>query len=167
MINEKIKSNRKFNIIDVFVIILAVICILGIYFRGRIKEWIGIDKQLSEYQLSFKVSNIKYTSEKHFVIGEKIFLDTPELELGTIDGSCVILSSEIYLKKTDGTTVKVNYPKNSYIDITGNIRCVGTEREDGFYLSGTYSIAPGMTLNVHTEMLDFTLTVTDISKYTN
>lgn len=165
MSNEKVKIKKKFNIIDIIIIVLVILCVVGIYFRGQITEWIGIDKQLSEYKLTFKVSEIKYTSGEYFTGGTKVYLDSPKLELGVIDGNCTVLPAEVYLEKADGTVVRVDYPKDSYVDISGSIKCLGAEREDGFYLAGSYSITPGMTLKVHTDMLDFTITVTDITQY--
>ncbi|MBQ1244422.1 MAG: hypothetical protein IIX94_01595, partial [Clostridia bacterium] len=64
----------------------------------------------------------------------------------------------------DGAPVKVIYPKDTYIDLLGKIKCMGIMKEDGFCLDGTYSLAPGSTVNVRTEMLNFTIIITDISK---
>lgn len=163
--SKKFFEKRKFNIIDAFIIILALICVLGIYFRSQITEWIGIDKQLSEYKIVFKVSEIKYTSGKYFISGGELFLDSPDIQLGTIDGNCTFVPSEVYLELGDGVFAQSTYPKDTYIDVFGAVKCTGAVREDGFYLEGSYSITPGMKLNVHTEMLDFTLTVTDIVEY--
>ena len=165
MSNTNAKIKRRFNIVDAVIIILVVLSIVGIYFRSQITEWIGLDKQLSEFRISFKVSEIKYTSDKYFVSGGKVYLDSPDMELGTIDGNCTFLPAEVYLEKADGSFVRADYPKDSYIDVNGSIKCVGAEREDGFYLAGSYSITPGMTLHVHTDMLDFVITVTDIVEY--
>ena len=165
MSGNNVNVKRKFNIIDVIIIVLVILCIVGIYFRSRITEWVGIDKQLVEYRLSFKVSEIKYTSSEYLSTGEKIYLDNPDLELGTIDGNCTVLPAEVYLEKNDGTLIRVDYPKDSFVDISGSLKCMGTEREDGFYLAGSISISPGMKLKVHTEMLDFTITITDIVKH--
>ena len=57
--NSEKKLGRRFNIIDVFLIILVVLCVLGIYFRAEIAEKIGLEKDLEEYKVSFKISEIR------------------------------------------------------------------------------------------------------------
>ena len=44
---EKNRS-RRFNIIDVFLIVLVILCVLGVYFRAEIAEKLGIEKDLEE-----------------------------------------------------------------------------------------------------------------------
>ena len=158
------RSARKFNVIDLFIIILVLLCVLGIVFRSQISEWIGVEKNVEEYKLSFEVSEIRYTSDKYFQAGSKVYIDSGNALLGTIDGNCTILPSEVYVEGPDGVPVKVNCPKDTYIDISGVIKCLGIEKDGGFYLSGTYAIAPGSQLKVHTEMINFIITVTEISK---
>ena len=162
--SEKTNAKRRFNLIDAIIIVLVILCIVGIYFRSQITQWIGIDRQLSEYKMTFKVSEIKYTSERYLASGKRIYLDTPAMELGTIDGNCTVSPAETYIEQTDGSLIVAQYPKDTYIDVMGSIKCSGTQREDGFYLAGSYSIAPGMKINVHTEMLDFVITVIDITE---
>lgn len=158
------QSERKFNIIDVFIIILVLLCVLGIVFRSQMAEWIGVEKKTEEYKLSFKVSEIRYTSDKFFQAGSSVYLDSGNALLGTIDGNCTILPAEVYVDGPDGVPVKVNCPENTYIDVNGVIKCLGIEKDGGFYLGGTYSVAPGSELKVHTEMMNFVITVTEISK---
>ena len=160
---EKNRS-RRFNIIDVFLIVLVILCVLGIYFRAEIAEKLGIEKDLEEYKISFKVNEIRYTSAEYLQSGNAVYFESGNVLLGTIDGKCQERPSEVYIDGPDGAPVKVIYPKDTYIDLFGTIKCTGILKEDGFYLGGTYSLAPGSTLNVRTEMLNFTIIITDISK---
>ncbi len=158
------KAKRRFNIIDAFIIILVLLCALGIYFRGQITEWIGVEKNVEEYQLSFKVSEIRYTSGKYFYTGSKIYLDNGDINMGTIEGNCTILPAEVYVTGSDGEPVLSNYPKDTCIDVLGKIKCEGLEKNGRFYLNGNYSLAPGSSVSVHTETIDFVMTITEIAK---
>ena len=162
--NPEKRSGRRFNIIDVFLIVLVILCVLGIYFRGQIVEKIGIDKDLQEYTVSFKIEEIRYTSADYLQSGNAVYFDGGNILFGTIDGKCQERPAEVYIDGADGVPVKVNYPKDTYIDVLGRIKCDGLMKEDGFYLNGTYSLAPGSTVKVRTEMLNFTIIITDISK---
>ena len=161
--NEK-RSERKFNVIDAFIIILALLCILGIVFRSQVAEFIGVEKNVEEYELSFVVSEIRYTSNKYFQAESEVYLDSGNLLLGTIEGNCTFLPAEVYVDGPDGVPVKINCPPDTYIDVSGIIKCLGIEKDGGFYLGGTYYIAPGSQLKVHTEMINFVITVLEISK---
>ena len=158
------KVVRKFNIVDAFIIILVVLCVLSVYFRSQIAEWIGIEKNVEEYELSFEISEIRYTSGKYLQAGNAVYLDSGNILLGTIDGNCTLLPAEKYVDGPDGAPVSVIYPKDTYIDVSGKIKCTGFEKEDGFYLDGIYSLAPGNIISVHTEMLNFSMIITEISK---
>ena len=163
--SERRSFTRKFNIIDVLILILVLLCILGIVFRAKITQWIGIEKNLEVYKLSYKIKSERYTISDYLTSGNDVYIDSSNLMLGTLDGSATFLPAEIYVTASDGTPVKGTYPKDTYVDVMGNIRCQGIEKEDGFYLNGSYAIAPGVTLKVHTMMCDFEIIVTDIVKY--
>ena len=157
-------SGRRFNIIDFFIILVIILCVLGIYFRAQIAEWIGVEKNLEEYNIEFKISGIRYTTSKYLQSGNAVYFDGGNILIGTIDGQCTVLPASAYVEGEDGVPVKVSYPKDTYIDVRGSIKCSGITKDDGFYLNGTYSLAPGSEINVRTEMLNFTLLVTEISK---
>ena len=61
--------NKRFNSIDVFIILLVVLCIAAIYFRGMVASWIGVEKELDEYKITFSVKQIRSTSDKYLIIG--------------------------------------------------------------------------------------------------
>ena len=158
------KAGRRFNIIDLFLIVLVILCVLGVYFRSQIAEWIGVEKNVEEYKISFKISEIRYTSSKYLQSGNAVYFDGGNILIGSIDGNCTVLPAAVYIDGPDGVPVKVNYPKDTYVDISGSIKCLGIEKEDGFYLGGTYSLAPGSVVNVRTEMLNFSMMITEITK---
>lgn len=162
--NSEKSSARKFNIIDVFLIILVVLCVLGVYFRAQVAEWIGVEKKVEEYKIGFKISEMRYTSGKYLQAGNKVYFNGGNVLIGTIDGNCITLPASTYVDGPNGAPVKVNYPKDTYVDVSGTIKCEGLMKEDGFYLGGTYVLSPGSTVSVRTEMLNFTIIITEISK---
>ena len=163
-IKEKRRSERRFNIIDLFIIILVLLCVIGIYFRSQIAEWIGMEKSLEKYSICFEVSEIRYTSGKYITAGNEVYIQSSGIYLGTIEGNCTILPAEMYVENANGDQIAVNYPKDTRVDVSGQITCMGITKADGFYLGGTYSLSPGSTVNVYTEMLNFSFTITDIVK---
>lgn len=163
---EENTSRKKFNMIDVLIIVLVILCVVGIYFRSHIMQWVGIDTQIKDYSITFQVSEIRASSEKYFAAGERIYLDSPEMSFGVIDGNCSVTPAEKFITTADGIITSVTYPEATYVDVVGSVKCEGAFRsEEGFYLEGSYLITPGMTLKVHTEKLDFVITVVNIEEY--
>ena len=159
---EKKPSKYKFNVLDAFIILVAVLCIVGIYFRSNIQSWVGADKELDEFQITLVVQQVKSTSNQYISLGDEIYMQNG-LELGRID-SFSSFPAKTYINDGNGTPVEVSYPENTYIDISIVVNCRGLQNEDGFYLNGTYPITPGSVINGHTELIDFTLTVSEIVK---
>ena len=162
--NQKIEKKAykyRFNAIDAFIIVLALLCALGIYFRSNIKSWIGIDKDLKEYNITFTVENISASSEQYLTAGNEIYISSNGLSVGILSSSASLPASAT-LKNELGETIEVTYPENTYIDVAGTITCKGIKKDDGFYLKGTYLISPGTIINASTEMFDFSFTVISI-----
>lgn len=151
---------HKFNAIDAFIIVIVILCVLGIYFRSQISSWLGFEKDIKEYKMVFVIDKIKYTSSNYLSSGTEVYMNNG-VALGIL-GECSSLPAVEYLSDENGDLVEVNYPQDTYVDVEGFIKCKGVEKEDGFYIGGTYSVAPGTELSVHTEMIDFVFTIVEI-----
>ena len=160
--NDKKSAKYKFNVLDAFIILVAVLCIVGIYFRSNIQSWVGAEKELDEFQITLVVEKVKSTSNQYISLGDKIYMSN-DLELGRID-SFSSFPAKTYITDGNGTPVEVSYPEDTYIDISIVVNCRGLQNEDGFYLNGTYPVTPGSTIEGHTEIIDFSFTVTEIVK---
>lgn len=160
---EKKTSKYRFNAVDAFIIVLALLCALGIYFRSNIKSWMGIDKDLKEYSITFIVENIRASSDQYLTVGNEVYISSTGLSIGTLSASSS-LPATATLKNEFGETVEVTYPENTNIDVTGTITCKGIQKDDGFYLKGSYLISPGTVINANTEMFDFSFTVISIEE---
>lgn len=169
MPNGFIEEKRRFNIVDALIIVLAILCILAVALRSQINTLIGLVEKTSKYRLTFKVSSISASSYTYFerdeLYWDKVYLDSPDLELGVIEGTPEVKATAVCLEDAEGNLIEAKYPTGTYVDIIGTISCNGIIKEDGcFYLSGNYVIAPGDVLRVHTVELNFSLTVIDIGE---
>ncbi len=163
-VNHKENQSHKgrFNALDAFIILLVILCVVGIYFRSNIASWINGDKELSEYQVSFKVTCIKSTSGKYLTPGGVVYMSNG-LTFGTLK-ECASLPAKAIITDNEGNLKEVSYPKDTYIDLSGVITVKGVEKDDGFYLGGTYLLTAGANVSVYTDAMDFTLTVSEISR---
>jgi len=161
---EKKTSKYRFNVLDAFIILVVILCVVGIYFRSNIESWIGEKKDLKDYQITFVIEKIKSTSDQYINVGDEI-RTLNGVELGTVS-SFSSFPAKDYVSDNNGNFVEVSYPENTYIDVTVVIDCRGVLNDDGFYLGGTYLISPGTVIAASTEIMDFTFTVTNIAEKT-
>ncbi len=169
-------TNKKahFNIIDAAIIILVISVILGIVFRSHIIDRLWAESNTEDYIVSFSVDNIRYTTPAYLEVGDEVcFADNGELfgklmsESDNVNALNITPASE-YFTDSKGNVVEVFYPdEESRVDTKGRIECRGYYDEDGgFSIDGRHYIAPGQSVNVRTELVTFTVRITDIAPLT-
>ncbi len=159
---SKKRNSTRLNLIDFVVLLLAVICLFGAVIRVGQMDWFAGGSELTEHEIYFSVTDIAYTSEDAFVIGDTVTLSDNQAVLGTLKSIDSVLPSALYVKDSDGNILSVNYPESIRIDVTGTILSLGKMSENGYLLGGTTYLAPGRTYRVQSEHMDFTLSILDI-----
>ncbi len=171
-VKNKNESNKKahFNVIDACIIVLIVAIILGIYFRFNIVDKLWEKTQTKEYAVSFSIENIRYTTPSYMNIGDVVYFADSKEEFGTLitasDNVNVlnIVPASEYFPDGEGGVIEVFYPDDeTRIDARGRLSCFGYYDENGgFTVGGTHYIAPGQSVNVCTETVTVTMTITNI-----
>ena len=165
---EKIRRFPRFGILDAVIILLVISVVVGLSFRYNLFSTFTKLQNFSECELTFKVENIEYSTQKYISSGDLVYFKDSGKELGTImdssDGSIIPLShvpaKETYVEGEEILTVL--YPTGTRIDATGRIKCEGKFSSDGtFLLGGSEYIAPGQVFIVCTEKVTLQITVLD------
>ncbi len=166
---EKVRRFPKFYVLDAVIILVIVSLILGIYFKYNVFEMFKGMKSDSEAQLTYSIENIKATTEYYIDIGDKVYFKADGKELGTIVASSDNSENALITKPSsqnfydNGEIITVNYPQDTRIDATGNIKCSGTFSNDGsFLLGGSQYISPGQKYVVCTEKVTVEITILEI-----
>lgn len=177
-------ENRKirFNIVDVIIIFLIIACVVGVVFRGTIKEKLGKTLSNETVYVTLVAENVPREYIDAFVQGSNAYCEGDDL--GVIIGysyteqTTVVLDlNEKYEYKAldDGnggyinTVERIISPEfkavydNNYYTVTCQIQVSGQDKSDGFYLRGVEYIGVGKMLNISTENHSFTMTITKIS----
>ena len=163
------KRSAHFNVIDAVIIILVIAVALGIYSRFNVIETLWTGNETEKYAVSFSVEDIRSTTASYVDVGDKVyFADDNEL-FGTLMSesenvnALSITPASKYFTDSKGNVVEVFYPSDTRIDVKGRIECMGYYNEEGgFCVDGRKYIAPGQTVNVRTELVTVTLTITSI-----
>lgn len=156
------KFRFRFNVIDLLIVLIVLACVIGLAIRlGTVKEY-SADENLKSYALYFTVTNIAYTSEDAFVVGDTVTITEGGIVLGQFAGLESILPAEFFARDSEGNLITVNYPETTRIDVTGRIESRGVMSENGYLVNGTTYIASGKAYQVQTEHMDFILKITNI-----
>ena len=168
--NGASSKRAHFNVIDAVIIILVIAVALGIYSRFNVVETLWAKNETEKYAVSFSVKDIRYTTATYVNVGDKVyFADNDEL-FGAImsesednENALGITPSSKYFTDSEGKVVEVFYPSDTRIDVKGRIECTGYYNgEGGFTVDGRKYLAPGQTVEVRTELVTVTITVTSI-----
>ncbi|MBR5139803.1 MAG: DUF4330 family protein [Clostridia bacterium] len=168
--NGASSKRAHFNVIDAVIIILVIAVALGIYSRFNVVETLWAKNETEKYAVSFSVKDIRYTTATYVNVGDKVyFTDNDEL-FGAIMSESEdnvnalgITPSSKYFTDSEGKVVEVFYPSDTRIDVKGRIECMGYYNgEGGFTVDGRKYLAPGQTVEVRTELVTVTITVTSI-----
>lgn len=164
------KRNSRFNIIDVFIIVLIVAIILGVYFRFNVVEYFDNMGDEKEYVISFSVKDIRATTPEFIKVGDSFYLEDGELfgkllsESAESVAALNITPALKHFTDSDGKIVSAYYPNNqTRIDAKGRISCYGYYNDQsGFCLEGTNYFAPGQTVSLHSELVSLNITIISI-----
>ena len=173
MTKEERKNAPHFNAIDAMIIILVILAIVGIYFRHNILELLSSDKNNDQYVVSFSIEDIRYTTPNYINIGDKVYFASNGELLGTLmsesenQSALNITPASKYFTSSDGKIIEAHYPnEESRVNARGRMLCIGGYNEDGgFCIDGKTYIAAGQAIEVHTEYVTVTITVTSIELY--
>jgi hypothetical protein len=168
----KKRNNARFNIMDFLIVLIVLLCVFSLVARyTTVLDKIGISDHLEEYEISFTVSDLRYTTPNFFRIDDDIYLSDDDhayvgkllsREIGSTDALTITLSSQYV--QTETGFVSAYYAENTFVDVAGRILCRGSINADGYFmLNGNAYLSEGQTVSVCTDLVSFEMIVTDIS----
>ena len=164
---KKTKDSGKklpFNIIDVFIVVFVLACLVGIVFKSARFKSLDSDARLDDYSILFSVSEIAHTSPKYLVEGDSVTMADRNIVMGMLEEIREIEPTKAYARNSDGNIIIAPYPDGTRVDVKGSISSKGVLDRGKYMLGGSVHISKGETYHVTTPRVDFVLTVTDIVK---
>lgn len=170
---QKKRSGARFNVVDFLIILVLLLCVFSVVARyTTLFHKIGLTRDLEEYEVSFTVSNLRYTTPNFIHINDEIYETDGNKKIGTLlsceEGSMDALTITLASKyvQSEGGFVAAYYEENSLVDASGRFLCSGRVNDDEyFFLDGDQYLAVGQKLVVYTELVDLEITVTGITKH--
>lgn len=153
-------ERKRFNAIDVLIILCVALIVLSVVFRGHIINFFSDQENLTEYTVEFIseptknevaaaiVNGASLTwTEYDCLLGSITELSTEKASIHSLDSSGVLHTS---LSETEST-------------VNGKIK-VFAANNAGCYVSGSHFLAAGMQITLKTDKAQFTVTVTSVTQ---
>lgn len=170
MKKEDIKKDKRISALDVFIVVLVLMCIAGVIVRiyvGSDGIMPAVDPEISEYAVSFEIKQVKSNISGYLSSGEKLWTENGEL-FGTVNDNVTVTPAQLFVEDKDGKYMPVyssaDAGDNSLVDIKGSAVTEGYIAEYGFLVGGKTYIAPNYEIELHTEKATVTVVITGITK---
>ncbi len=160
------KTDRRFRLLDVAIILLALLAALGVWQRDNLKDLFEKEEILESYVLSFEVKRVRSTTAE--LLQKDVAFYTEEngnsILLGTLTQPVAVLPATVRLPHLELGYVDAVYPEDEHEylqDAKGVLACKGIEHEGSFFVGGMLLVSKGQQIVVQTETVDIVITVED------
>lgn len=175
--NKVTKRSIRFNWLDGAIILLIVLCVVGIFFRYKLMDKLGMGNELTDCRIEFTVSAVDSSLPDFLAAGNKLYFSSGEQagELVSVSEHSGLLPSQAgsetlivtpasqYIDDGNGSVVLAYYPAGTKVDATGAFDCRASVGEDGcFSIEGRQVVTVGRQLTLRTDTVTLYITVTDI-----
>ena len=166
---EKKNGTRRFNLLDVTLILIALLCVVGVWQRSNLQEFFASDEATESYTVTFEIKKLRSSTAELLQKDTALYLKDGEdiISLGTLTQAVSSTAATAYFENGRGEMVDAVYPENQYEnlqDIKGTLSCRGIRRDGAFLLGGKIYLAVNQTVEAYTENADFTICITSITK---
>lgn len=163
------KSGWHVNFFDIILILLAILCIVGVWQRKNLQKLFTDEEVMESYTVTFEIKKLRSTTVELLQRGTEMYLTEGEetVSLGTLSVPVSTAAATEYFVDEKGNIVTAVYPQDQYeylLDVTGTLSCRGIRRDNAFLLEGKTYLAVNQTVLAHTETADVTIRITSITK---
>ena len=158
---RRLPSRSAFNVIDVAILLLILVCAVGIYMRYGMEKSIAAGEG-QMYEIRFVCEDVRYTTANYVNTGDTLFFTDNRLPFGTITDTVVIRPSSDEVS-VNGNNLTVYYPSDTIVDISGAVRTKGIMKENGFLIDGSTYIAPNTVIHISNKLADFSVRILSVT----
>ena len=170
--SEEKKSTGRFhiNLFDVVLILLAVLCVVGIWQRDNLQSLFEDEQVNDVYTVSFEIRGLRDDARQYLTPGTRMYVQNGDSRvlLGSIAGEPAVVDAAVYLPYYDQITGQTTLVEAYYPDDYSTVKAVlsshGLEHDGVFFAAGEYNLSVNQSITVYTEYADFEIFVTAITK---
>ncbi len=155
-------SNKRLSVLDIAVFLLLLLLLFTVLLRLQLSLSFFDRERQDSVQITFLISDVSALSAQALHTDQAIYLKSlPSLQLGTLSEKEESFA-KYYLPDQNGV-LQVCY-SDSRRDVLGKIDARGRYTENGFFITQSKQLAPGLSLAVQTDSSEFVLLILDIEK---
>ena len=169
--NTKSEKKTKIGALDIFIIIVVVVCVAAISVRMYVNSTsdVGEQVQLEDYVVSFKVLDIKDSSAKsYFEPNTNFYLKDLNTIFGTMREGITVNDAEKEYEMPNGDVViaQNNATGDLYrVDVEASVTAKGRIDSEGrFLLNGNTYLGANKELEIYSKYLAVTVIITSVEK---
>jgi hypothetical protein len=160
IIDSKGRIGGKVSVIDVFVILVVLILIVGLYVKFNKLDATGSSTPTETITYQIEIKEARHYALENLVLGDTIYDSEGQREIGKITAIDSVPSTKT-TGLSDGSFANVSVEDR--LDITLTVESIGSIEADGhYYLSQTYELNNGAKQSFYTKYYTFTGTIVDI-----
>lgn len=146
---KKSGAGVRFNLLDVALIVLALLCVISVWQRGNLKRIFEEGGVYQPYTVSFVAESISQGTADALQKDTVLYIEE--------DGTRVTLG-------TLNDTVSVTMRGNWSVNISGSMTCMVLQKDGRYFLRNGPQLALNMPLLAESETATLRLTVVEIEK---
>ena len=164
---RKPKTHLRFNLLDAVLILLAVLCVVGVWQRHNLQKLFASDAETESFAVTFEIKQLRSTTVDLLEKDTAFYLveQGEEIALGVLQERVSASAATVYLQDAAGNTVTAVYPEDNYrylLDVNGILTCRGVMSDGTFLLNGRTYLAVNQVMAVYTEAADLEIRITGI-----
>lgn len=171
ILDKKGKLFGKISIVDLFVVLIVIIGIAGIFFtKAKLdnteilandsKMLIKSSAELDKLEIELKVKEVRDITRDAIIVGDEVYTTANDKLLGTV----VRVASEPSVRNVvsdNGTVYKAEVPER--YDVTIVVEADGKKKEDGYYTESNAQLLYGKEMEIKTSTVQTTPKITGIT----
>ena len=152
------EEKKRFNVIDVLIIIGILLIVLALIFRAQIINVFNDKGSRTECRITVVADELPADTATSVKIGDQITWLDREASIGAIERVSIDRAT-VYVPNSDGSYSPVVSDSLYQLTCTLVTTCLS---DNGCYIDGKYFLAKGMTMLLSTPTAQFKVTVTAV-----
>lgn len=148
---------KKFNIIDIIIVVLVVACTAAVLLRYGVINKVSEKAETVNVEITILIEEISKSSSSAFINGDAFYWEG--INIGTLK-SVDIQKARVYIAGENGECVPVE--REDKYDVRIVLSASGTYTDSGFMLSGTTYLAPGKRFDIYSLNISTNGLITEI-----
>ncbi len=151
---------KKFNVLDIVIVLLIAAIILGAFFRADIIRLVSGEETVT-MEIAFESEPMPTVFYSYFIKGDEIFISGTDVSLGKADKLSKILAP-VWIQMEDGSFEEDVELEKSII--SGVLTVEGYYRDGVFCLENGKVISAGEVISASGTLVSFDLTVKSVTQ---